>query len=851
METTPTPWHARPAEEVVQSLGSHATHGLTAAAAAERLAADGPNALEAAHHRSAWRILLAQFADLMVLVLVGAAVIAMVVGDRQDAIAIVAILLLNAALGFLQEYRAERAVAALTELAAPQARVRRDGETHAIAADALVVGDVVRLATGDLVPADLRLLATVQLRVGESTLTGESAAVEKQVEAVAEEAVLGDRTTMAYKGTMVAHGRGTGVVVATGMRSELGRIATLLRETTETRTPLQKRLARFTKWLALAVLAICVVIFVLGLLRGVAPGLMFLTAMSLAVAAIPEALPAVVTVALAMGARRAAAQQALIRRLPAVETLGSVTYICTDKTGTLTENRMQVAAVRTTIAADADPPPEAFPRALLQALALSHDAERGPDGTVTGDPTEVALYEAALARGLDRRTAESTMPRVAELPFSSARERMTTLHAIDGRVVVFTKGAPERVIDACARGPASDGPFAREAWHAMSERLAGQGMRVLAYATRELPMTAVHADAATVEQDLTFLGLVGLLDPPRPDARAAVEECRRAGIKVVMVTGDHLQTARAIAAQVGIVDGVHARVTPEQKIAIIEALQAKGEVVAMTGDGVNDAPALKRADIGVAMGRGGTDVAREAADMILLDDHFASIVGAVREGRRIYDNIRKFVRYALTGNSAEIWTLFLAPLLGLPIPLLPIHILWINLVTDGLPGIALGLEPGDARLMARPPRRADESVFARGLWQHAVFIGLLMGGVTLATQAWAWSRGAPQGTWQTMTFTVLALLQLGHLLAIRSEHEAAMVRFLANPMLLAAVGVTVLLQLAVIYVPFLNRLLHTVPLTLSELAACLALSTVGFAAAEGEKLARRRGWAGFSAPEPA
>jgi Ca2+-transporting ATPase len=836
-----------PADEVVAALGTHTRDGLADAEAARRLARDGPNLLPEGAHRGPLLILLAQFADFTVAVLAAAAILAGALGEPGDMVAILAILAINAVLGFVQEYRAERAVAALKDLAAPRARVRRDGATRTVAAALLVSGDLVRLEAGDMVAADLRLVEAADLRVAEAALTGESEAVGKQVAPVPGSARLGDRRGMAYKGTVVASGRGLGVVTATGMRTELGRIATLLAEVEVPRTPLQQRLARFTRRLALAVLAICAVLFTAGLLRGEPAGLMLLTALSLAVAAIPEALPAVVTVALALGARRAAVRHALIRRLPAVETLGSVTYICSDKTGTLTENRMRVVAVRTAASRDADLPITGeLPRDLLLALALSNDADVAADGTCAGDPTEVALLEAARSAGVEKSLASQALPRVAELPFTSARGRMTTVHAGPGRVVAFTKGAPEVVIDRCVRvadGPALDGVIgeSRAVLHAAADRLAAEGMRVLAIAMRELPSLPSPLVAAEVEAELTFLGLVGLLDPPRADAAAAVAECRRAGIKVVMVTGDHPATARAIAARLGIVDGVHARVTPEEKIAIVEALQARGEFVAMTGDGVNDAPALKRANIGIAMGRAGTDVAREASDLILLDDHFATIVSAVREGRRIYDNIRKFVRYALTCNSAEIWTLVLAPLIGLPIPLLPIHLLWINLVTDGLPGVALGVEPGERSLMQRPPRAPDESILGRGLWQHAVWVGLLMGGATLATQAWTWSRDA-QGAWQTMTFTVLAFLQVGHLLAIRSEREAFHVGFWRNPALLGAVALTVALQLAALYLPVLNRLLRTQPLTMRELGFCALVSTAGFVAVELEKAAIRRGW---------
>lgn len=841
----PEPWHARPASAVVAALATDLATGLHESEAAARLARDGPNALPEGRRRGPWRILLGQFADLMVIVLLAAAVLAGMIGEPLDTIAIVAILLLNAGLGFVQEYRAEAAVAALRALAPPQARVRRDGVTRTVDATALVPGDVVRLEAGDLVPADLRLADAAQLRVAEAALTGESAPVAKETASVPEASPLGDRRSLAYKGTLVTAGRATGVVVATGARTELGRIATLLGETEAVRTPLQRRLARFTQRIALAVLAICAVLFGIGLLRGEPAGLMFLTALSLAVAAIPEALPAVVTVALALGARRAAARQALIRRLPAVETLGSVTYICSDKTGTLTENRMRVVAVRPHDRLDGAPvAPEdagALPRPLLEAMAVSNDAERGAGDAVRGDPTETALYEAAAAVGVQKEGLEDALPRVGEVPFSSERGRMTTLHARGEGVVAFTKGAPERVLPRCraAWSPAGATALDRRAAEAAASALAASGMRVLAFATRTLPAVPAGPSLDGVEEELEFLALVGLLDPPRPEAAVAVEECRRAGIRVVMVTGDHPETAQAIAAAVGITDGVRARVAPEEKLRLVEELQGQGEFVAMTGDGVNDAPALKRADIGIAMGRSGTDVAREASDMILLDDNFATIVGAVREGRRIYDNIRKFVRYALTCNSAEIWTLFLAPLIGLPIPLLPIHILWINLVTDGLPGLALSVEPGERHLMRRPPRPPSESIFARGLWQHVAWVGLLMGAVTLGTQAWTVHTGSAH--WQSMTFTVLAFLQLGHLLAIRSEHDPFFIGFLRNPALLGAVALTVLLQLAVLYVPMLNRVFSTVPLSAAELGACALLSTAGFLAVEAEKLLVRRG----------
>lgn len=854
-----TAWHTFAPDDALGALGTDARSGLAADEAARRLAEHGPNALVEGPRRSIARMLLDQFSDVMVLVLVGAAVLSGLLGEAHDTVAIVVIIALNATLGFVQEHRAERAIAALKAMAAPHARVRRDGGITTVPSHELVHGDVVLLEAGNLLPADVRLVEAAQLRVEEAALTGESIPVEKGVDALPHADIpLGDRRNMAYKGTTITYGRGTGAVVATGMRTEIGRIATMLAEESGGRTPLQLRLAALGQRLAMAVLALCAVFFVVGLLRGEEPMRMFLTALSLAVAAIPEALPAVVTVSLALGARKMVARNALVRRLPAVETLGAVTYVCSDKTGTLTENRMRVQAIR--VEGHDDDAPRHL---LMDALAHCNDAERGADGRVQGDPTEVALFDAAEAAGV-----RPTRARAGEVPFDSDRARMSTLHAEDGGFVVFTKGAPERVLEICVSRRTSSGDVSLDRTAALREAaaMAADGLRVLAIATRSLPK--LPADCAAVERELVLLGLVGLIDPPRPEAAEAVRLCRTAGIHAVMITGDHPATAGAIARRLGMVDDgdrevltgtelaalddaqlsqvvgrvrVYARVAPEQKIRIVKALQARGECVAMTGDGVNDAPALRRADIGVAMGRGGTDVAREAAHLVLLDDNFATIVSAVREGRRIYDNIRKFVRYALTGNSGEIWSLFLAPLVGLPVPLLPIHILWINLVTDGLPGLALSVERAEQGVMERPPRAPSENLFAHGLWQHVVWVGLLMGGVTLSVQAWAYRTG--HAHWQSMTFTVLTLSQMGHVLAIRSERDSLFTQgVLTNRPLLGAVLLTFGLQLATLYVPLLNPIFETEPLTMPELALCLAASTVVFVGVELEKWAMRRGW---------
>ncbi|MCG6874529.1 MAG: calcium-translocating P-type ATPase, PMCA-type [Betaproteobacteria bacterium] len=859
--------HRKSAAEVCAQLGAEPEQGLRAAEAAARLARHGPNAIREKARRPAWRMLLDQFTDLMIVVLIGAAIVSGMVGDLQDTIAIVVILILNGAIGFVQEYRAERAIAALRKMAATSARVVRDGAPHPVAATELVPGDVVLLEAGNVVPADLRLLEALQCKINEAALTGESATVEKHTDALdSAELPLGDRMNMAYKGTIVTYGRARGVTVATGMATELGRIAQLLEGGEDSKTPLQKRLAHFGARLAIVVLAICVIVFAVGILRGEPALLMLMTAVSLAVAAIPEALPAVVTISLALGARKMVREHALIRRLPAVETLGSVTYICSDKTGTLTQNTMRVAQIavdgRTHETAE-------WPRAgepwqiLLLALAISNDASHEAGNQVAGDPTEAALLEAAARSGYDKRALEADAPRVKELAFDSARMLMTTFHQRPEDVIAFTKGSPETVVALCHQALSANGSRPLESAKILetADRMAADGLRVLAFAYRVWREAPSSDDPEELERDLVFLGLVGLEDPPRPEAEPAVRMCKSAGITPVLVTGDHPATARAIATRVGILgdDGarvltgldlahlsdhaleravedirVYARVDPAQKIRIVRALQKNGEFVAMTGDGVNDAPALKRADIGIAMGRGGTDVAREASSLVLLDDNFATIVSAVREGRRIFDNILKFIRYTMTSNTGEILTIFLAPFLGLPIPLLPIHILWINLVTDGLPGLALSAEPAEKAIMKRPPRPPAESVFARGVWQQIVWIGLLMAGVTLLAQAW--SMDAEKAKWQTMAFTVLTLSQMGNVLAIRSDRESLFsLGLFSNRPLLGAVLVTFALQMAVVYIPALNSIFRTVPLDLADLGLCLALSSIVFVAVELQK----------------
>jgi Ca2+-transporting ATPase len=860
-----SPWHSLGAQAACADFGVDPQHGLSAATAAKRLAEQGSNALAERARRPAWRLFVDQFRDFMIVVLVAAGLIAGIVGEPQDSAAIVVIVVLNGVIGFVQELRAERAIDALRRLAAAHAQVQRDGVRMQLAAADLVRGDVVLLEAGNVVPADLRLLETAQLEVDESALTGESAPVEKDADRLLDaRAAVADRVNMAFKGTTVTYGRARAVVVATGMATELGKIAALISGDEALKTPLQQRLADFGRRLALAVLAICALLFAAGLIRGEPVMLMLLTAVSLAVAAIPEALPAVVTVLLALGARKLVRQHALIRRLPAVETLGSVTIICNDKTGTLTQNRMQVITVQVGSESSGQwwlRAADSRWRTLLEAIALNNDASQpSPGAAWAGDPTEVALAHAAERAGLHKAALEADAPRAGEWPFDSERKCMTTLHRHGEGFVAYTKGAPESVLERCR--PSAE----TQAALAAAQRLAAAGLRVLAVAERAWPDAPTIDDPSAVETDLHLLGLVGIADPPRPEALAAVRDCRSAGITPVMITGDHPTTARAIAEQLEILEPggrvlggselaalddaalaacvdqvrVYARVVPEQKIRIVRALQSRGQWVAMTGDGVNDAPALKRADIGVAMGRSGTDVAREASSLVLLDDNFATIVAAVREGRRIYDNIRKFVRYTMTSNAAEIWAIALAPLLGMPIPLLPIHILWVNLVTDGLPGLALAAEGAERGVMQRAPRPPRESIFAHGLWQHVVWVGLLMGGVTLATQAYALRVGTDH--WQTMVFTVLTLSQMGHVLAVRSERDSLFTQGLrSNLPLLGAVALTFALQMATIYLPSLQPVFKTQPLTAAELALCLGLSGVVFLAVEIEKALMRRG----------
>jgi Ca2+-transporting ATPase len=724
----------------------------------------------------------------------------------------------------------------------------------------LVPGDIIIMEAGNVVPADVRLIETHSLRIDESSLTGESVAVDKKTSVLPDEDIpLGDRINMAFKGSLVTNGRTKAVVVATGMTTELGRIASLLQEQNAA-TPLQERMAKFGKKLSYIILLICVILFVSGILRGEDTYKILLLSVSLAVAAIPEALPALITVALSRGAARLAKKQALVKKLPAVETLGSVTFICSDKTGTLTQNKMRVVV-------DHDAGASIHNNPHLQVfnlcLALNHDIKFNDAKEPFGESTELALVQHVLKRTdyewYSRVIQQYT--RVAELPFDSDRKCMTTVHHFHNQYLIITKGASES-IDAILSHEND-----RNVLKKYADDWAGNGRRVLAYAFKMIQSLPDPFNYLSVEKDLTLAGIAGIIDPPREEVKLAISECKTAGIKPVMITGDHPATAEAIAHEIGILGdrdlvmtgselqhisdesfreqveqvAVYARVSPDQKLRIVRMLQSKGHFAAMTGDGVNDAPSLKAANIGVAMGINGTDVSKEAADLVLLDDNFTTIINAVKEGRRIFDNIRKFVKYIMTCNGAEIWTILLAPLLGMPIPLLPIHILWINLVTDGLPALALAGEKAEKDIMRRPPRPANESIFADGVGYHILWVGILMAGVTLGIQAWSLHHQPEH--WQTMVFTVLSLTQLGHIMAIRSDKTFLYKQgFFSNFPLFISVVTTVLLQLGVIYLPFMNDIFKTQPLSVNELIICFGVSVIVFHAVEAEKWVRQK-WA--------
>jgi P-type Ca2+ transporter type 2C len=910
METT---WYQKQVEKVLGELGTSSEQGLNITEAERRFDLYGPNELVDKGGKSPWKILLEQLTGIMVIILILSAVVSLFLGDAEDAIAILAIVILNTILGFTQEYRAEKAMEALKKMAVPHVKVRREGRLHEIGAQELVPGDILLLEAGNTVPADARLVESVNLRVQEAVLTGESEAVEKNTSAIEQANLgLGDWRNSVFSGTIVTYGRGTAVVTETGMKTQLGNIATMLQGVGQEMTPLQRRLEQVGRGLAVAALVIVMIVFGLGVLRGEPLRLMFLTAISLAVAAVPEGLPTVVTIALSLGAQRMLKRKALIRKLPAVETLGSVTVICSDKTGTLTENRMTVTMLNVagiqldlnehvhnfspTVNREEAPisalSEEADIQLLLLGGALCNDAVMEPteqgasEFNSVGDPTEGAIVVAAARGGLWKADLELAYPRVGELPFDSGRKRMTTIHSfalpngpaqvlnqpVGKAYIAFTKGALDGLMEISKQvwvnGHSETlNPEWRARIQKANDRLAGNGMRVLGLAYQLRDSNRIDDTAEPLEQDLTFVGLVGMIDPARPEVKEAVRIAQAAGVRPVMITGDHPLTAMFIARELGIIRpndeaqaltgqdleklsieelekavghvAVYARVSPEHKLKIVQALQNRGEIVAMTGDGVNDAPALKKADIGVAMGITGTDVSKEAADMVLLDDNFATIVASVEEGRRIYDNIRKFLKYALTSNTGEIWVMLAAPFMGMPLPLLPLQILWINLVTDGLPGLAMTVEPAERNTMARPPYPPKESIFGRGLGRDMIWIGLLLAAVSLGMGYWEWHQG--HSTWQTMVFTTVTLSQMGNALALRSEKESLFkVGLFSNKLLLVSVILTTGLQLAVIYVPFLQKIFTTEALSAGDLSISLGASAVVFLGVEFSKWIQRQ-----------
>lgn len=888
-------WQMLP-EETAKELKTRVHTGLNPREAEKRLKIYGENRLQEKEPLSPWRLFFSEFADFMVLVLLGAVIISGALGEWNDALTILAIVVLNAVLGFIQEYRAERSLQALKELSAPQAKVIRAGRMEIISAAQVVPGDLLVLEPGDRVPADLRLVAAEGLEVDESPLTGESVPVPKDTAVIAEaEPGLGERRNMVQAGTTVTRGRGKGIVVATGMQTELGKIAGLLKATSSGPTPLQRRLDQMGKVLVFCCLLICVVLAVLGFWRGESFRMMFLSAVSLAVAAIPEGLPAIVTISLALGVQRMIKRQVIIRRLPAVETLGCAAVICSDKTGTLTRNQMMVTTVYINgeeisvsgsgfkpegeffwrqkplcpLAGEGGyPDREGLWRLLRTGLVCNNallEEEAGGHWTVKGDPTEGALLTLALKAGLSGNNGS----RLKEIPFTPERKRMSVVWQEGEEKILYTKGAADIILQLSdrIRWQGKEVPLQRMYRRAVTkamESMAARALRVLALAYRPLPDRSPMGEED--EKNLIFLGLVGMIDPPRPEARPAIEKCRQAGIRTVMITGDHPGTARAIGEELGLLRpggliltgtqldrlsepelagiiskvDIFARVNPYHKLKVVQAFKEQGTVVAMTGDGVNDAPAVKEADIGIAMGLSGTDVTKEASDMVIADDNFATIVAAVEEGRGVYSNIRKCIRYLLGCNTGEIFTMFLAAVFGIPFPLLPIQILWTNLVTDGLPAVALGMEPPEEELMKKPPRPPEESIFSRGLGGKIILQGLVIGLSTVSLFLFHLLQGAPLTQARTVAFSALVFSQLSYVFVCRAEAgPVRAVKLGKNPYFLGAVFLSTLMQLFVIYLPFLQRIFHTSPLTAGHWLGVIVAAGLSVAAAHAVSVAER------------
>ena len=852
----------RPISEVLDHLQVAADQGLSDAEAEKRLTEQGENRLKAKKQKTLLQRFVDQFKDVMILILIIAAVISFVValyeqeaGGFFEPVLILLIVIINAIMGVLQESKAEKALDALKKMSAPHARVVRNGKESVIDAALLVPGDVISLEAGDYIPADSRLIQSASLKSEESALTGESMATEKDADLIIDEnAPLGDRFNMLYSGCSITYGRGKAIVVATGMKTEMGKIANLLESETEGMTPLQQKLAVMGKYLGLVALGACAVIFIIGLLEGIPIMEIFMTAVSLAVSAIPEGLPAIVTIVLSIGVERMVRKNAIIRRLPAVETLGSASVICSDKTGTLTQNRMTlVKAYDAATATLEEISPSCTPpvRHLLKLAALCCDGsvEFDAGGKVRhiGDPTETSIVLAAHQNGMPKEELNRQYPRVSELPFDSDRKMMSTVNRMDGKLIVIVKGAFDVLASRCVAGDIPSG-------RSQTNELSSQALRILAVAWKEIAEVPQTPSSDDLENGLTFLGLVGMIDPPRPEVRDAVAICRNAGIKPVMITGDHVITASAIATDLGILEAgdhavtglelgqmsdeelnsrvraisVYARVSPEDKIRIVRAWQLQGEVVAMTGDGVNDAPALKAADIGCAMGITGTDVAKGASDMTLTDDNFATIVDAVREGRGIYDNIKKAVGFLLGTNIGELLTVFFAMIIWHVSPLLSMQLLWINLVTDSLPAIALGMEQVEADVMGRKPKPKEESIFAHGMGLQVALQGVLFAVLTLA--AFLIGRSSPANpelsliTGRTMAFIVLALTQIFHSFNMRSSHSLFKIGFFTNRNLNRAVMISLLMMAVVVFVVPVATLFG-----LTQLAPGLYLTALGLA----------------------
>ncbi len=907
-------WHSLTSAEALAHQAVDANLGLTSAEVTARQSQFGPNELEEAAGRQTWEIVLDQFKNIMLIMLIVVAIVSAVLdlasgSFPKDAIAIFAIVILNGILGYLQESRAEKALAALKRLSSPQVRVLRSGQEEEVDARDLVPGDVMMIEAGTQLAADGRLLEAANLQIRESALTGEAEAVTKRPQVVlSPDAPLGDRLNLVFQGTEVIQGRARVLVTHTGMATELGKIATMLQTVETEATPLQQRMAQLGNVLVTGSMALVGLVVVGGLLRTGDLSLfseLLEVSLSMAVAVVPEGLPAVITVTLALGTQRMVRRQALIRKLPAVETLGSVTIICSDKTGTLTQNKMVVQQIATgsevyQVSGEGYSPLGKFETSghlttaadhpelttLLMACALCNDAslqQQDTGWTILGDPTEGALLTVAAKGGLYRESLADAYHRVAEIPFSSERKRMSVVCStaqahqpvFAAPYLMFTKGSPELVLEQCAQieldhttQPLT--PAQRQQILDINDRMAKGGLRVLGLAFKPLGDCPGETELEGGETDLIWLGLVSMLDAPRPEVATAVAACRQAGIRPIMITGDHPLTARAIAETLGISSpgapvltgqdlarmspadlelqvsqvNVYARVAPEHKLQIVKALQQRGEFVAMTGDGVNDAPALKQADIGIAMGITGTDVSKEASDMVLLDDNFSTIVAATEEGRVVYDNIRRFIKYILGSNIGEVITIAAAPLMGLGgVPLAPLQILWMNLVTDGLPALALAMEPAEPTVMQRPPYDPRESIFARGLGSYMVRVGLVLAVLTIALMAWAYHYTHRPGyvgnpdTWKTMVFTTLCIAQMGHALAVRSESQLTLqLNPLSNPYVWGSVLLTTALQLLLIYVPVLQRFFGLHPLSGIELLICFGFSALVFVWLEMEKL---------------